>query len=146
MPVQTEVVGIKALARDLLEAANDQSGKLLPYLQQAAMTAMEPIAQALRGKLPRGPTGRLIGSVRVRRTRTGATVAEGDNSQVVYAPQVDFGGYPGNRPYFPNGRYLFPTVQGMSLQAQRIYEDAIQKGLDGFPWTNVTTDPEAVHD
>src|SRR5215471_14210109 len=140
--ISVEVVGIKALTNDLLRMSNQYSGQLLPYLQAAGEQAMEPIAEAVRGTLPR-ITGRLIGSVRVNRTRTGAAVREG-NEEVVYAGPVDFGGYPGSRPFYPNGRYLFPAAQHLSAVAESVYTQAVNKALDHIKWTNETSDAKAV--
>jgi len=143
--VEAQVVGIQALTRDLLRLADEHSGQLLPYLQRAAMQAMYPIADATRGALPH-LTGRLAGTVRVAKSRTGASVREGGIHGVVYAGPVDFGGYPDDRPYLPNGRYLFPTAQKLSSKAESIYNVAVAKALEGMVWTNTTSTPGAVHD
>lgn len=142
--ISTEVVGIKALTEDLLKLANDHSSQLLPYLQQAAQRALTPTADTLRSTLPHR-SGRLAGSVRVAKTRTGARISEGSDD-VIYAGPVDFGGYPPPRPYLANGRYLFPVVQSTTAQAERIYNQAVSQALGRIHWTNETTDAGAVHD
>jgi hypothetical protein len=142
--ISAEVVGIRALTKDLLKLADDHSGTLLPYLQEAAMAAMQPGAEAVRGALP-SVSGRLRGSVRVRRNRTGATVIEGGEG-VLYAGPVDFGGYPESRPYLPNGRYLFPQMERVTARAESIYTKAVQQALDRIQWTNETTNAGAIHD
>jgi hypothetical protein len=141
--ISTEVVGIKALTKDLLRVADEHSGQLLPFLQAAAERAMAPIANAVRSSLPHR-SGRLAASVRVARSRTGASVREGDG--LLYAGPVDFGGWPPGRPYLPNGRYLFPAAGNLSGQAERIYNQAVATALDHIQWTNETSSPEAVHD
>jgi hypothetical protein len=143
--IEAEVVGIKALSQDLLKLADDRSGQLLPYLQAAAMSAMEPVANALRTALPHR-TGALASSVRVARSRTGASIREGNEDDVLYAGPVDFGGYPGERPYLPNGRYLFPTTQSLSGRAEAIYNQAVAKALQTIKWTNQTSTPGEVRD
>jgi hypothetical protein len=67
-------------------------------------------------------------------------------SSVPYAGPVEFGGYPGNRPYLPQGRYLFPAAGRLVMDAARIYTDALQAALAQMSWTNETTDPGSVHD
>jgi hypothetical protein len=143
--VEAEVVGIRALTEDLLKMADSHASQLLPYLQAAAVKAMEPIADATRGSLPHR-SGRLAGTVRTARSRTGASVREGGIDNVVYAGPVDFGGWPPGRTYIPNGRYLFPAAQQLSSKAEAIYNQAVARALPHIKWTNQTTNPEAVHD
>jgi hypothetical protein len=143
--VEAQVKGISALTRDLLKLADDHSSQLLPYLQNAATQAMYPIADATRSALPH-LRGRLAGTVRVARNRTGASVREGGINDVVYAGPVDFGGWPPTREYIPTGRYLFPTAESLSAKAEAIYNQAVAKALQNVKWTNDTNDPKAVHD
>jgi hypothetical protein len=128
----------------------DNAGPLFAAMREAGREAAEPVAAAVREAYPQR-SGDLAGSVRVTATRTGAGVRVG-TAKVRYAGSVDFGGYPPKKstvyPYIGTGRYLYPTAQNMDLasKAGQTYTEAAQKALDGFDWTNATSNPEAVHD
>jgi hypothetical protein len=139
------VVGLNALYKDLAKMSDPRSGELAKALVQAGADAMEPIAAALRGAYPQR-TGRLAGSVKVTKSRTGAAVRVGTKARVPYAGPVDFGGYPGDRPYLSDGRYLYPTAKAMMPNAVHDYEQAIIHVCETFPWTNATASAGSVHD
>ena len=63
-----------------------------------------------------------------------------------YAGPVDFGGYPGDRPYLAGGRYLFPAAGALAGEAASTYAAATQRALDAFAWSNQTSNPEGIHD
>jgi hypothetical protein len=138
------VVGLRALARDFARAGDDRSGPLLKYLKDAGRAAATPVADAARSAYPHD-TGTLAGDVRISSTRTGATVRAG-RASVRYAGPVDFGGYPGERPMIPNGRYLFPAAHSLAETSARTYAEALQRGLDNFPWSNTTDQAASLHD
>ena len=117
-----DVVGLKALARDVNKLTDDQKGPLLKAMQSAGKTAAEPVAAATRSALPRSDrktdAGRLRGSVRTSGTRTGASVRMGSKA-VPWAGWVEFGGtrhrpFPSHRDYVKDGRYLFPAARGLA--------------------------------
>lgn len=137
------IVGVKALLRDL-QQAGEPTGELIAALKQAGREAATPIAAAAQAAVPH-VSGTLGGDIRVTASRTGAAVRMG-RSSVPYAGPVEFGGYPGNRPYLPQGRYLFPAAGRLVMDAARIYTDALQAALAQMSWTNETTDPGSVHD
>lgn len=139
-----EVVGLKALARDLARASDPHAGELLVVMREAGRRAAQPVATAVAAAYP-NVTGTLSGSVRVTASRSGAAVRVGKAS-VPYAGPVDFGGYPGDRPFLPNGRYLYPTAEGLAESAATLYNEELQKGLDSLPWTNTTDSAGSVHD
>lgn len=141
---QVQVVGLRAFNRDLAKMSDPQSGDLLRAMKLAGKTALEPVAEALRGALPHD-SGDLAGTVRLSSTRTGAGLRYG-TPKVNYAGPVDFGGYPGDREFVKDGRYLFPVAEGMAPRAADLYSSEIQRTLDAFGWTNTTSDGEAVHD
>jgi hypothetical protein len=138
------VVGMRALTKDLARATDPRAGELLAYLQQAGREAAEPVAGQTRSSQPR-QTGALAGDVRVTSSRSGAAVRVG-RARIPYAGPTDFGGYPGDRPYMADGRYLFPAAHALAASAARYYSDAMERGLEHFGWTNTTDNPEAVHD
>jgi hypothetical protein len=139
-----DVVGLRALSRDLARAADSPTSPLLKALKDAGNRAATPIAEVARSAVPHD-SGRLSSSVRVSAARTGASVRMG-RASVPYAGPVEFGGYPGSRPYLPAGRYLFPAAGDLATQAATDYADALQRGLDAINWTNPNTDPRGVHD
>jgi hypothetical protein len=139
-----QMVGLAALARDVARAAAP-GGALDQATSEAAATAMDPVASQTRSSVPTGNTGRLSGSVRVTRSRSGAAARMGDEG-VLYAGPVEFGGWPEGRVYLANGRYLFPAGAPLEGSAPQLLSDALQRALDGFAWTNTTTNPESVHD
>jgi hypothetical protein len=67
-------------------------------------------------------------------------------ASVPYAGAVEFGGYPGDRPFESGGRYLFPAAESLADTAANLYSQGTQHALDAFPWTNETNNAEAVHD
>jgi hypothetical protein len=141
---EVQVVGLRALMRDLARAANPDAGALLDAMKKAGRTAVEPVAAAVQSTVPKA-SGALSGSVRVSATRTGAAVRMG-RASVPYAGPVDFGGWPDDREYIAGGRYLFPAAEGLAPKSAQLYNDGMQRALDSFNWTNTTSDGAAVHD
>jgi hypothetical protein len=142
-PVEVGIVGLRALLRDFQKMGGDAS-PLYPALKAAGRAAASPVAAATRSALPH-QTGTLAGDVRVTASRTGATVRVG-RKPIPYAGPVDFGGYPGEREFIAGGRYLFPAAGALAGTAAREYAAALTPALERFPWTNTTTNAEAVHD
>lgn len=134
---------MRALRRDVTRLTGD-AGPLNRALSDAGRQAAEPIAERVRSTLPTD-TGTLAGDVRVTASRTGAAVRVG-RASIPYAGAVDFGGYPEGRPYQGSGRYLFPAAGDLASTAAELYADGTQKAIDAFAWSNMTTNPEGVHD
>lgn len=146
---QVDVVGLKALARDLAKMSDPRAGALIAYLQAAGREAAEPVAVTVRSTLP-NDSGTLSKDVRVTASRTGAAVRMG-RKKVPYAGWVEFGGrrhrpHESVRPFVSTGRYLFPAARVLATTSARIYEEAVTRGLDAFRWTNQTGNPADVHD
>jgi hypothetical protein len=139
--VDVEVVGLKSLAADIARATSSPATPLGKALQDAGRAVATPIGEVARGAVPHD-TGRLAAGIVVRPTRTGASI----RSTVPYAGPVDFGGYPGDRPYIAGGRYMFPAAGDAAPHAETAYSAAVQRGLDSTPWSNAGTDPRGVHD
>jgi hypothetical protein len=138
-----DVVGLRALVRDANRLCAD-AGPLNKALSAAGRVAAEPVAAATRSALP-DVTGHLKGSVRVGATRSGASVRMG-SAAYPYAGPVEFGGYPGNRPYHGSGNYLFPAARTWASTSAELYSAAAQRAFDNFGWSNETTNAQAVHD
>jgi hypothetical protein len=139
-----EVVGLKAFQRDLRKLSDPTAGDLAKVLVQAGRDALTPIAYQVRDAYP-AITGTLRGTVRITSSRTGAAIRVG-SKKVPYAGPVDFGGYPQGRPFYKDGRYLYPTAKPLAGVAQRLYERDITEALNDYGWTNTTTSPGQVHD
>jgi hypothetical protein len=135
-----EIVGVKALVKDFDRMAAP-AGPLAAALRTAGRTAITPIADAARSAVPH-VTGTLAGSVVVETVKLGAKVA----MTAIYAGPVDFGGYPGDRPYLPQGRYLYPAAARLGQAGEQAYADAVAATLERYPWTNATTDAGSVHE
>jgi hypothetical protein len=141
---QVAVVGLRALNRDI-KRATDNSGPIYAVMAQAGKEAAAPVAAQARSAYPVGATGRLAADVRVSGTRSGAAVRVG-RASIPYAGAVDFGGWPPGRAFLADGRYLFPAAVSLASESAQLYEGAIQRGFDAFPWTNTTSEGAAVHD
>lgn len=146
--IQVEVIGLKALARDIKKMSG--SDDLLAQMREAARQATEPVATAIREALPRSDTdhaGRLAGNVRTTATRTGSAIRMG-SAAIKYAGPVEFGGYPGDREFVADGRYMFPTARSANLSAIAAakYSTALERTIDGYAWTNTTTEGDKVHE
>jgi hypothetical protein len=137
-PVEVNVIGLKALSKDLGKMTGP-NGPMLKAMQQAARQAIEPVAAASRAALPKD-SGGLAGDVRVTATRTGAAVRMG-RSSLRYAGWVEFGGtrrtpHRSTRPYQSLGRYMFPRARQLAGSVAARYETAIARVLNDFHWTN----------
>jgi hypothetical protein len=136
-----QVVGLRALYRDLAKLSDPRAGDLTDAMAAAGRRAAQPVADAVRSAYP-SVTGRLAASVRVTGSRSGAAVRVGRKS-VPYAGPVDFGGYPGDRPYIASGRYLYPAMAAHQFDVVTGYEQAVGHAVDRFRWTNTG---EQAHD
>jgi hypothetical protein len=142
------IVGMAALRRDLKRLTDDVTSPLYAEIKAAGKAAVEPVATAVRSRVPY-ESGRLAGSVRTSGTRTGGAVRMG-SKRVPYAGWVDFGGERpdgSSRDYLPGGRYLFPAAEQLAGDAAARYGDAIGRVLarSGI-WTNATSDGSRVRD
>jgi len=150
------IVGMDALRRDINRAATDVKGPLYAALREAGRRAADPVAARVQSVLPtderpRGHPGRLRNNVRVRASRTGASVVMG-SKPVPYAGWIEFGGtrkqpHESARQYVPNGRYLFPSAQGLAGVAADAYSRELTLVFNNDAlWTNTTSDGSQVHD
>jgi hypothetical protein len=133
------IVGVGALVGDLGRMAAP-GGALDKASSAAAVKLLTPAAATTTATIPHD-TGAMAASVAVKPESLGASISEGTG--VVYAGWVDFGGGHG-RPYLPQGRYLFPAVEGLDAQAVDLFDQAYQAAIDSFGWTNSGTNPGAV--
>jgi len=138
---EVAVVGLRALLRDMQRLGAD-TGPLNKQLAAAGKRAVEPVADAARASVPK-VTGTLAGDIRVSGSKSGAAVRMG-RARIPYAGPVEFGGYPGDRPFIADGRYLWPAARGLAAKAADAYTAAVQTALDGFDWSNSGT--QDIHD
>lgn len=89
--------------RRMLRELGDEGPRELRRGLAAGAQAIQPLVS---GAYPHR-TGTLAGSVKVTRGNEPSIKVDPPEP---YAGPVDFGGYPGNRPWIPDGRYLYPTV------------------------------------
>jgi hypothetical protein len=124
-----QVLGMSALRRDIMRL--DKEGMPRAMIE-AGMLVSEPVANTVRAVLP-SKSGALRGSVRVAKIRTGAAIRVG-NARVSYTGPVEFGGYPGERPFIRDGRYIFPTARRMASSLVPAYEREIQRIINSNGW------------
>jgi hypothetical protein len=132
MAAEVQIIGLSELYADFDRLFDDESGPALSEFKKAGKNVADPVAGRARSGVPY-ITGALAGSIEVSPTaKTGAKVSMGGS--VPYACPVEFGGYPGERPYRASGRYLFPAGQGAEHQAQEQYGNAFQSAINAYPW------------
>ena len=155
-----EVVGLKALIRDINHLTKDESSPLFARMKEAGYEAVKPIVPAARSPIPSSDRreskthkhGALAASVRASGLRSGAAVRMGSKSKVPYAGWMEFGGtrhapHDSTREFIATGRYLWPSAVDLAPRAVSEYTAAIN---DIFArtavWTNADKPPESVHD
>jgi hypothetical protein len=135
-----QVIGLRALFRDLTKMSDPAAGVLAKAMSAAGKDAFTPVATELAAAYPHR-SGRLAASVRVTSSRTGAAIRVGKKA-VPYAGPVDFGGYPAGREYLKDGRYLYPTVRRHTAAAVVEYERAVTAAVNTYAWTNESNNPK----
>jgi Bacteriophage HK97-gp10, putative tail-component len=144
---KVDIVGVKALARDLKAMADKPSFQAV--LSAAGFSAATATADIARSTLP-SRSGALSGDVRVSRTKTGASVRMG-RKKVPYAGWVEFGGrrsrpHASERVFVRNGRYLYEAARSQQSAAQDAFERYAQQALDAYDWSNTTTNADAINE
>ena len=152
------VVGMRALRADIRRQVDSQQSELWAELEQAGIRAVAPIAQAARSALPvsdrstpshERSAGKLLDSIRVASTKTGAGVRMG-GARVNWAGWVEFGGSRpdgSTREFIADGRYLFPAARGLAGPAADYYSAALGRVFSSDSvWTNTTSNGGQVHD
>lgn len=124
-----QIIGLDQLRRQLLRMDRDVFGQAFV---DAGVQAANPIASAVRSAIPRD-TGNLAGTVRVAKIKTGAAIRVG-TARYPYVGPLEFGGYPGERPFIRPGRYIYPTATPLTAKAVDTYSNQVQKALDDYPW------------
>jgi phage gpG-like protein len=124
--VEAKVYGFDELA--------DGGRKLAGLIEDAATSAFkgtaEKVAASTRARVPRR-SGTLAASVAV--AADSGTVQVGIGEGVPYAGWVEFGGTRG-RPYFDQGRYLYPTALPVEPALELAARAAAEKEIGGMRW------------
>lgn len=131
METRISVGGLTALNRGL-KAVDDQAPK---QLRLALNSAAQMLIDEARPQVP-ADTGAARRSMVARSTRTTARVAVGGR-RAPYFPWLDFGGSgrrpgrPASRPYYPDGRYIYPTLARIRPRIERELQEAISAVIAG---------------
>jgi hypothetical protein len=125
--VQDLKIGVKGLAE-----FNRGLRQLDKEAQKGLRVAFNGVADLLisetRPKIP-ARTGNARASLKAKSTRTSARVSVG-GPKARYYPWLDFGGTTGirrsvSRPFYREGRYLYPTLRVISDDIETALEDAL---------------------
>lgn len=123
------VEGLRELRRDLTRLNGDAVPKAMIL---AGVKVSDSVANMIRVALP-VRSGKLRGSVRTAKIRSGAAVRVGMKS-IPYAGPVEFGGYPHGRRFIRQGRYIFPTARAAAPKVLPVYMREIQAAIDRNGW------------
>lgn len=129
-----EVKGIKELSRSLKKVDADA-----PKAMKGALNGVSTLIIGKAKPLIPKRSGRAAGSLRASSTRTEVKIRVG-GSKAPYYPWLDFGGRTGIRgsvvrPFFKEGRYLYPTLSANSAEIAALLEGSLAEviksaGLD----------------
>jgi hypothetical protein len=125
------VTGLSALNRGL-RALDSEAPK---QLRVALNSAAQLLVDEARPEVP-ADTGAARRSMVARSTRTAARVAVG-GKKAPYYPWLDFGGAgkvpgrPAPRPYYPDGRYVYPTLARIRPRIERQLGEALSAVVAG---------------
>jgi len=103
------------------------------------------LADVVRTAMPHD-SGLMAGSVTVTKEEGRVGVGFPDKGEVPYAGWIEFGGIReggrnswAERPYVPQGRYLFPVAMSASPQLVAAGTDVANKEIGGFHWKTPKT-------
>lgn len=124
MDPRISVQGLADVNRGLRRVDTEAPKRLRLALNDAASMLVDKT----RPEMP-SRSGRARASLKARSTRTSARVALG-GARARYVPWLDFGGRTGRnrsveRPYYKEGRYLYPTLRKVRPQI----EQALREGI-----------------
>lgn len=116
--------GLDAYVRNLRKLNNDVPKALRVAFNEAA----DIVITAAKPGVPRR-SGKAVGSIKARSTRTSVRVVEGGN-RAPYMPWLDFGGKTGRlkrtkRPFIKGGRYLYPALAEKTDEITAALQDAL---------------------
>jgi hypothetical protein len=120
------IEGLSEFNRGLRKLSSDAPKGLRLALNEAA----ELLVDRTRREIPRR-TGAAAASLKAKSTRTSARVGVGGR-KAPYYPWLDFGGKTGrnrsvDRPFYSEGRYLYPTLRKIRPEIEEALRGAIVK-------------------
>ena len=125
MDPKISIEGLSRLSRALRAVDNEAPKQLRITFNRAA----DLLIDRARPEIPE-VTGAARRSLVARSTRTAARVAVGGKTAPYY-PWLDFGGQgrrpgrPAARPFFREGRYIYPTLREIRPEIQAMIQDSI---------------------
>lgn len=117
---EIEIIGLKEVVRAFKQVEGATAD-----LKLANKTAAQYVAERAASRVP-VRTGKLRSSIRAAGQARGGLVRMG-SGRLPYAGPVEFGGYPGSRPYVKEGRYLFPTAKEAKAEIAAIYSADLER-------------------
>lgn len=120
--MEIRVEGADVLRRNLRKAGGPALPKGMKLIHQEIAG---PVAGRAKQLAPRR-TGRLISKIRPRATTTMATIQAGP---LIYAPIIEFGGYPGD---YAGQSYLYAAMDQMASQTLQAYERKVHAWLESI--------------
>lgn len=114
--------------REFASALRRMDAEAPKALRTVANACADFLIAKVRPKIPR-ITGAARGSLQARSTRTAVRVGIG-GKRAPYYPWLDFGGAVGpkkatKRPFYSDGRYLYPTYHDEQASLERLLQDGI---------------------
>ena len=118
--MEIRVEGADVLRRNLRKAGGPALPKGMKLIHQEIAG---PVAALAKRKAPRR-TGKLASKIRPRATTTMATIQAGP---LIYAPIIEFGGYPGN---YKGESYLYAAMDERANESLSMYEQKVGEWLE----------------
>lgn len=138
--ISVKVTGLAQLNR----AFKMTDTELPKHMKAELLVVSTNVAEKVRGRVPRGKTGKAAGSVKARSTSSGASVVAGGQA-AKYWPWLDWGGstkrWPSGaikRPFIKgDGRYLYKTIVEEGTNIKEAVDTAVKKVAEeaGFTTT-----------
>lgn len=115
-----EVVGANVVRRNLKKVGGPALAKGMKLIHQEIAG---PVAALAKQKAPRR-SGKLVSVIRPSSTTTMARIQAGP---LIYAPIIEFGGYPGS---YAGQSYLYSAMDERAQESLRLYQTKLEAWLD----------------
>lgn len=125
--MQIDVEGARELRRNLRKAGGPALNQGMKLIHQEIAG---PVAALAKRKAPRR-SGRLVSKIRPSSTTTMARIQAGP---LIYAPIIEFGGYPGD---YKGQSYLYAAMEERAAESLRLYEQKVGEWLDQIWASNI---------
>jgi phage gpG-like protein len=124
---RVEVLGVAELSHGLKDVAD----RIAKSVGLGMAPATRQVADKVRGTVP-VLSGRLAGSV-TSGAENEATAFVGMGEGVPYGGWIEYGGTRG-RPYYPEGRYVYPTALASEQQLAAALGKQAEHEIERYPW------------